>query len=314
MSRYRNVCFTLNYADGLIEFDEEKMDYLVYQEEVGAEGNYHFQGYCEFAYAMNLAPAKELLGGPTVHIERRRGTQAQAIAYCKDPEKRIAHTEPYEEGTPRVQGKRQDLEGFKDAVLSGKRKRDLMDDHFGIFAKFPKFYTTLTMMHRPRRSEELVVTLLIGDTGLGKTRFVYDAHGEDDEFYVTPLGEPWYDGYDGHKFVLFDDFAGKMSKVSLCDLLCLLDRYPQLVKTKGGFTWWLPNQVYLTTNILPTYWYDWGTKHKISQYWALARRIHKVRLYYVPLSGADSRSADLDSEAWFKENAPEETTSSFIGQ
>ncbi len=301
MSRFRNVVFTLNNPEGHLEFISEKMDYLVYQEEVGEQGNYHFQGYCEFKEKQSMSVAKTMLGGEP-HIEARRGTQAQAIAYAKKEETRVDG--PFEFGEPKSQGKRQDLEGFKDAVMAGKRKRDLMDDHFGIFARYPKFYTTLTEMHRPRRSEELVVTLIIGDTGLGKTRYVIDAHGEDDELYVTPLGQAWYDGYDGHKIVLFDDFAGKMSKVALCDLLRLLDIYPQRVPTKGGFTWWMPNKVFITTNILPKDWYDWG--NRLSQYWALARRIHSVRFYYVPLSGADSSSADLDSEAWFKENAPEE--------
>lgn len=161
-------------------------------------------------------------------------------------------------------------------------------------------------MHRPRRSEELVVTLLWGPTGLGKTRYVMDTFGEDEELFVTPLGNPWYDGYDGQKIVLFDDFAGKASKTTLCDLLRLLDRYPQRVPTKGGFTWWMPTQVFLTSNILPKEWYTWT--NRMEHYWALARRIHKVRIYYVPLSGADSCSADIDSAMWFEENKPDEAT------
>ncbi len=289
-----------------MEFVEDKMEYLVYQEEVGEEGNHHFQGYCEFKAQISLNPCKQLLGGPTVHIAARKGTQEQAIAYCKKVDETYIDG-PWEFGEPRSQGKRIDLESFKDAVMSGKRKRDLIDDHFGVIARYPKFYTTLTEQNRPRRSTDLVVSLLIGKTGTGKTRSVYEAHEENPDFYVTPLtgSKPWYDGYDGHTVVLLDDFAGKRSHIGLCDLLRLLDRYPQRVETKGGFTWWMPDQVFITTNILPKDWYTW--ENRLEQYWALARRIHKVRLHYVPLSGADCSSADLDSEAWFKENAPEES-------
>ncbi len=104
MAQYSNVCFTLNNPEDMIMFDAEAMVYLVYQEEIGDSGTYHLQGYCEFSNRVRLTTAKALLGGATVHLERRRGSQAQAIAYCKDADKRLANTEPYEDGTPRTQG------------------------------------------------------------------------------------------------------------------------------------------------------------------------------------------------------------------
>jgi len=304
MPRYRCVVFTWNNPDGHLDFVEDKMEYLVYQEEVGDSGTYHFQGYCEFKYAMSLLPLKELLGGLAVHIEARRGTQEQAIAYAKKEDTRVDG--PFEFGTPRSQGKRVDLEAFKDAVLSGKRKRDLVEDHYVILARYGKFYDTLTMMNRPRRSTDLVVTLLYGPTGTGKTRWVMDKFGQDDDFYRAPLnnGTMWYDTYDGHAKVLLDDFAGKASYISLCSLLQLLDRYPILVPTKGSHTWWLPDEVFVTTNILPKNWYTW--ENRAEQYKALARRFHKVSLYNVPVPGTDRVQTDIDSELFFRENAPEE--------
>ncbi len=303
MARYRNVVFTWNNPDGHLEFIDSQMEYLVYQEEIGESGNYHFQGYCEFTSQLRLAAAKDLLGGETVHLERRRGTAEQAIAYAKKEDTRIDG--PFEYGVPRTQGKRMDLEGFKDAVMSGKRKRDLLDDHVGIIARYPKFYDQLTMMNRPTRTTELVVKLLIGDTGLGKTRSVMDKYGGNDEFYIAPLnnGTMWHDAYDGHTVVLIDDFSGKSSHVSLCYLLRLLDRYPVLVPTKGGHTWWLPNEVFVTTNILPKDWYSWENRGE--QYKALARRFHEVLLYYVPLSDSDCGYV-MQDQLWWQENAPRE--------
>ncbi len=285
MARYRNVVFTWNNPSGEIEFEDGRMQYLVYQEEVGASGTYHFQGYCEFTSPVTHNTAKQMLGGPTVHIERRRGTQAQAIAYCKKDDTRIAHTEPIEEGTPHQQGKRVDLEGFKDAVFGGERKRDLVHDHVAILARYPKFYATLTELNRPRRSAAPVVTLLIGETGTGKTRHVVDRFGDDQDFWRSPLnnGKLWFDGYDGHSVVLLDDFCGRASSYPLCDLLQLLDRYTIQVPTKGGHTWWLPNEVFVTTNLLPRDWYDW--KNRGEHYKALARRFSKVLVYFVPMPG-----------------------------
>ncbi len=305
MSRYRNVCFTWNNPEGLIEFDEDKMDYLVYQEEIGESGTYHFQGYCEFKNKISLNPAKALLGGATVHLERRRGTALQASAYAKKDDTRVTHTTPYEFGELKEQGKRNDLEAFKDAVLTGGKKRTMIDEFWSIFARHPKFYDTLTMLHRPKRTTELVVSLLIGDTGTGKTRYVMDHYGEDPDFYVIPIsnGTMWYDAYDGHTKVLLDDFGGASSHVSLCSLLRMLDRYPVLVPTKGGHTWWMPDEVFVTTNILPQHWYKWENRGE--QYKALARRFNKVLLYYVSLPGTHS-SYVLQEPIWWEENKPNE--------
>ncbi len=303
-AQYWNVCFTFNNPDGHLQFDEESMSYLVYQEEQGESGTHHFQGYCEFKAKLSLGSAKELLGGDTVHIERRRGTQSEAINYCKKRDDSYIDG-PWEFGECKAQGKRVDLEAFKDAVMSGKRKRDLVDEHLNILARYPKFYTTLTEMHRPRRSEELVVTLNFGPTGTGKTRTVFDKYEDDPEFYITPLsnGTPWYDGYDGHTIVLLDDFSGSASHISLCNLLRLLDRYPLYVPTKGSHTWWLPTEVFITSNIHPAYWYkDWT--NRVEQYDALARRIHKVCVYSLPMPGIDCLPTFVDKDLFFSEERP----------
>ncbi len=305
MSLFRNACFTLNNPDELLEFKPEYMEYLVYQEEIGESGTYHFQGYCEFSKRVRLNAAKQLLGGDAVHIEGRRGTQAQAIAYATKEDTRVAYTVPYEDGTPRTQGKRNDLEGFKEAVFAGDKMRDLIHEHTNVVARYPKFYHTLTQLNRPERTTDLVVTLHYGETGLGKTRSVYDEWGTDPSFYRTPLSNntPWFDGYDGHPIVLIDDFSGASSHLPLCTLLQLLDRYPISVPTKGGHTWWLPNEVHVTTNILPKDWYKWEGRE--GQYKALARRFHKVYLYYVPLSGVDRGRCPQDP-VWWEENKPDE--------
>ncbi len=305
MARYRNVVFTWNNPTGLIEFQEEEMQYLVYQEEIGENGTYHFQGYCEFTKQMTARRAEDLLGGQAF-MAPRRGTAAQAIAYCKKDDTRIPHTEPYEFGEPNCQGKRIDLEAFKDEVMSGARERDLLDDHFGILARYPRFYGTLTKNNRPRRSADLVVTLLYGETGTGKTRAIEDAWGTDPEFYRTPLNNKtiWFDGYDGHTKVLLDDFSGAASHISLCNLLQLLDRYPVQVPTKGGHTWWLPNEVFVTTNLLPSSWYKWEGRGE--QYKALARRFSKVLVYFVPVPGTNNCFYEADRDTWWQENKPDE--------
>jgi len=299
-----NVCFTLNNPSDPIAFDVEKMHYLVYQREIGENGTPHFQGYCELKKQTAMSVVKELLGGPTVHLEKRRGTAGQAIAYCKKDETRTEGSQPVEFGEPKAtsQGARSDLIAFKDDIQQGKRKRDLIEDHLTVIAKYPKLYDTINYK-RPKRTEELKVILLIGPTGLGKTRFVMEHHADDDDFYIAPLsnGTMWYDTFDGHKSVMLDDFAGAASHMTLTSLLRLLDRYPVLVPTKGSHTWWLPNCIYVTTNILPALWYKW--ENRAEQYKALARRFTTVLLFHQPEEAEDQVWAEAP-DTWWKDNAP----------
>ncbi|AJP36354.1 replication-associated protein [Avon-Heathcote Estuary associated circular virus 5] len=307
--KFKNVCFTLNNpGEDPIPFDVEKMHYLVYQREVGANGTEHYQGYCELINQTRFNAVKALLGGGSVHIERRKGSAQEAAAYCKKDDTRApgASIQEFGEMHACTPGKRNDLKAFVDDVRSGtKRKRDLVEDHAGVLARYPKFYETLTLMARPVRTEELQVILHIGPTGLGKTRTVMDLYAADPGLYVTPLsnGTPWYDHYDGHHTVLLDDFSGRSSHMSLVTLLRLLDRYPVMVPTKGAHTWWCPNTIYVTTNILPSLWYEWGTRGE--HYRALARRFTKVVLFYEKLHADDPGMVEQDAN-WWKENCPPE--------
>ena len=77
---------------------------------------------------------------------------------------------------------------------------------------------------------------------------------------------------------MLDDFCGAASHITLGFLLQLLDRYTVMVPTKGGFTWWIPEHVYVTTNVFPRDWYKW--EGRLSQYRALARRFSEVLVFY----------------------------------
>ncbi len=314
MRTYQNICFTLNNPTEPIAFDEEKMYYLVYQKEVGEEGTPHFQGYCELKKRTREPATKALLGGIRVHLANRKGTALEASDYCKKDDTRVPGSLRMEFGEMKETnpGKRNDLKEFKDAVMSGtKRKRDLVDEHYGTLARYHRFYETLTMMNRPKRERELEVILHIGDTGLGKTRLVMDAHGDEDDFYIAPLsnGTPWFDTYDRHRTVLLDDFAGASSHMALTTLLRLLDRYPVMVPTKGGHTWWLPDKIYITTNILPKDWYKWEKRGE--HYRALARRVCRVITFWKPFNDQDPGHQE-EEEDWWQKNCPQEAEILYI--
>lgn len=316
MAQLTNVCFTYNNPSSPIIFNEEKMLYLVYQMEMGANNTPHYQGYCEFKSRTRFNAIKELLAGVggSCHIEARRGTQAQAIAYCKKDDTRVIGFEIKEFGTPKVTapGKRNDIKEFRDAVMNGdrKRKREIEEEFSSIICRYPKYYDTLRGMSRPIRTEDLKVVLIIGPPGTGKTRVVYDRYKNDmDELWECPIsnGTIWFDTYDLHKYVLLDDFAGASNHVTLTNLLRIIDRYPVQVPSKGAHTWWCPNVIFITTNIQPKDWYKWEGRE--IQYVSLARRftfVYEMEDVHDPAVGLDitppTRQHALE---WFRDNGPE---------
>ncbi len=210
-------------------------------------------------------------------LQVSKGTAVQCTIYCTKDDTR--EEGPWIIGTiSKGAGSRTDLVDFKDAIRSGKRKRDLWDSHTVQMAKYRHMYDDLRRCHRPKRTEELVVALLVGKTGTGKTFAVHTAW-EEGGYWDLPVsgGRMWFDGYDGETNVLFDDFAGKMSKVPLCMLLRILHEYPIQVEVKGSFVWWMPTNIAITTNFHPREWYDWTRREE--QYNALCRRIHQVTIF-----------------------------------
>lgn len=96
----RNILITINNPDDsdLLSLQSDRIQYSIYQVEKGKEGTVHIQGYVELKQASRLTGIKKLF--PRAHIERRLGTQQQAIEYCSKEDTRIEG--PFEYGTKRV--------------------------------------------------------------------------------------------------------------------------------------------------------------------------------------------------------------------
>ncbi len=299
----RKYCFTIN-TDAQLFYDElgtifeakkKTIQYICGQIEEAETGQLHFQGYCQLKRTQRRTwMSKNIRDGG--HYEKQKAeVNAAARNYCMKEDTMI---EPFiEYGTFVVgQGKRSDLTSFRDAILGGSRKIDLLDSHLKEMARYPKFYNMVRSLRRPTRTEDLVVRLNYGTTGLGKTKYAYDNF--DNELYPVPVtsGTLWFDGCDLHPVVLLDDFCGAASKVSLNYTLRLLDRYPIQVPNKGGFTWWMPRLIILTTNIHPRLWYKWDNRE--GQYDALLRRITEVWYYTAdrdPLLLLDENRKNFDA-------------------
>lgn len=268
-------CFTFNNpsltpdAFSSLIADLPDFQYLLFQEEQVTTR--HFQGYLEFSKLKRLQQLKKIDSG--IHWERRQGTQSQAMEYVRKEESRIAG--PFERGVPTetAQGHRSDLEEAVATLRSGGISA-VAREHPATFVRNSVGLFRLASLISPPKPV-LDVVLLYGPTETGKTRRFFDTFTDPDARWASPTTNGyWFDGYAGQPAALLDEFGGKLSGWKLSDTLRVLDRYPLQVPVKGGFVWWTPGSIYITSNHHPSLWWDYDGRS--TQYDALARRFSSV--------------------------------------
>ncbi len=271
MSRSKNWCFTLNnytpeeltLYSKLVE-THENVVYCVFGRERGEEGTPHLQGYLQLGTRLRLGQIRRIC--PRAHLEARKGSHVQARDYCMKDGHSLEEGEPEEV----QQGKRNDLVALKNDLDAGKRNRDIADNHFGSFLKYQRGINAYRLARAKDRDWMCSVVIYWGRSGAGKTRSVIDNIPDREDIYIHP-GEPWFDGYDQHPIVLFDDFGG--SEFKLTYLLKLLDRYPMRVPIKGGYVQWVPKEIYITSNQDPMLWFARALPEHVN---ALMRRVTNI--------------------------------------
>lgn len=281
MSKAKNWCFTLNnYTEDDLHrlrdwANSTACSYLIFGRERGESGTPHLQGYVQLHARQRLRYLRVNLS-ITAHFECARGSPKQASDYCK----KDGDFEEFGE-ISKGQGRRSDLEAVVQAIREGKNKRELAEEHPAAVLRYGKNIDQLRICQRPpTRVGPPVLQVFWGNTGLGKTRRVHE-ECPPEELWIHP-GEKWFDGYDGHKYVLFDDFDGGWFKLGY--LLKLLDRYTFQVPIKGGHVWWNPEFIYITSNIDPREWYSNAAQKQVD---ALLRRLHEfgtIHHYANPLN------------------------------
>lgn len=279
----------------------DNITYVCGQLEKGT--NLHFQSYMQLQIAKPLSWMKNVVS-KTAHLELQYKTASAESGKhyaskphegcdCKEcileretptviPDTFVEYGQIRKKGTGPGQGSRTDLIELRDKIKTGARERDIVedDDLVVTYANNLKFHDRIRMLYPPPPLENGVdVRLYVGEPGAGKTR---KAYAESDDLYEVPIdnGTKWYDGYDQHKVMLFDDFAGKVDHITLVNTLKLFDRYVRKIPVKGTHTWLRSEIVIVTSNYHPRAWYDWTTREK--SYKALCRRFKSITVFEEP--------------------------------
>lgn len=271
-------CFTYNNPQHTEEelialFEPLESEYIVFQLEEGAQETPHFQGYVCFFEKKRLSQIRHLFPG---HFSVARGTVAQNRTYCTKAEGRIGDF--CEIGNPPEEmGARTDLTELHLRLKQGRlTNREFSNEFFPIWARNPRlaenYYAAQSESRRPENG--FTCTLLVGIAGAGKSflaqKMANDIFGTGHVFRKPP-GQ-WWDGYNGERVVIFDDFSG--SSLSLTDFKLVIDRYPLRVQVKGTSLDLAANHFFITSNKNPLDW--WREEIATREGEAITRRITKV--------------------------------------
>lgn len=290
MSQGKNWCFTLNANEDAGEHitwpcpgsecpisgwvAAGDIEYMVCQVEKVA--HVHIQGYIQFKKNMRLTALKRI--SAAAHWELRRGSHTDARDYCKKPDSRV--NGPWEFGTERdSQGKRTDLEAIGALVKARKTNYEIVEACGASASKFAKHIGflrfTYTEADSDRQLQGVRVIVLYGASGKGKTYAAVNFIAGNKDYYICEApshasSKLWFDGYEGQRTLILDDFEGSFCQFRF--LLRLLDVYKLKVEVKGGHAWAVWTTVVITSNTHPSAWYsNMDTA-------PLKRRINEIRL------------------------------------
>lgn len=266
--------------------DEEwkkKVRYCIWQYEIAPEtGRKHVQGYVELHTPVRIPGMKDLMGTPKAHLEGRKGTRDQARAYCQKADTRDPELGgPYEWGewSGKGAGNRSDLTNAiqvlkKDGVMAVAREHPetFVRNHRGL----RELAYTLRQEEAQSKLRNVTIIVLYGTPGAGKSHVCFQLAQRLKlvAYPVTPPnkgGPVWFNGYNGEKMIIMDDFSDWMDYQPL---LRLTDKYPYQVQSKGGMIWAEWNLVVFTSMAHWQSWYHGTLFTGMNDPRALERRIH----------------------------------------
>lgn len=258
-----------------------RVKYLKYQLEKSSTQRLHLQGVICFTSPRKLNTVKTIIGN-NPHIEIAHDLKA-SISYCgKESTRQLG---PFEFGTaPINQGKRSDLIDLWENIKSEKRVYDIIteDPKMARYEKQIKFMKFLSCEQKSDRTLTGINVLVFwGPTGLGKT-YAATSFNPDDYYICEPPSTKgskiWFDGYEGQKLLILDEFTSECCTIEY--LKRLLDVYKLKVEFKGGHCWANWTTVIITSNYHPSDWYQAPMHIDQSAYLApLERRIKEIRFF-----------------------------------
>jgi len=184
----------------------------------------HWQIYIKTKQPFSFRKLKPLLPNNT-HVESTRSPKKAAM-YCQKQDTRVdgpffigsnmEHKSTWDELRERIQRRELDTIIDKQFPLYIRHRRAILDE--------------LAKQQLPVSFNHCRGIWISGPTGCGKTRTCNEL-----PIYWKPLNK-WWDGYDGQRYVLFDDIDSDIWKWAINYIKLWTDHYPVRGEIKGGYT------------------------------------------------------------------------------
>jgi len=270
-SKYIHLVFTLNnYVDNSLDKlkDWDQITYLIAGKEIAPNtGTPHLQGYFELKTNVLGSTIKNRL--PSAHLEPRFGTAKQAADYCKKDGDIFI-----EQGKISQQGHRTDLDHVATLIMEGKPMKEIREENPTQYLRYAKNIKDMHSYYAKPRNTKPIVMVLYGSTGTGKTLMARKLM-QDNAYYIwTPTKGHWFDGYDAHTHVIFDEYRGQLP---IDSFLTLIDRNETTVQTKGSTQQFVATFIVITSPCHPILWnHNGGLNAQEDKYAQLNRRITHI--------------------------------------
>lgn len=267
--------------------DFKSATYCCLSDEIGGDTKtFHTHIFIYFNSAVRFSTLLNKFPGG--HFEMCKGTCAENRDYIfkqgkwKNSEKGVTNISDshFELGEMPIerQGARNDLSDLYDMIRSGMSDYQILLDN-------PSYMTRLDAIEQCRqilRREEFKskwrdvhVVYIYGDSGSGKTKYVFDKHGYDNVYRVVDYITP-FDDYESQQVLVLDEFR---SSLTFSFLLNLLDGYPLQLHCRYRNKMACFNTVYLISNI-PLNQQYFNIRQEEPKSWnALLRRINQIMIF-----------------------------------
>ncbi|AGS36187.1 replication-associated protein [Circoviridae 4 LDMD-2013] len=265
MSRSRGWVFTAQAGSSGLSaiatlLDNVDCDYMVYQEETGAGGRKHLQGFVWWRTQRTFNSVKGKLPDG-VHLEKQRGTNKEAADYCRKVgpggwnggHRGERGEQPADAGRP-TGGSKHAVEALRKAQKHGVKR--VLDEDPECFLKHHTALEKAARLEATARvpqERDLTVWWIHGDAGSGKSRFATRYDNPDNTCIISDSAGGWLDGYAGQRTLVIDDFEGLMPYQQIKRMLDVY-RYQAPVKGDHVAAEW--TTVLITSNEHPSSYYQ----------------------------------------------------------
>ena len=244
----------------LVDALQQVFDAAVGQPERGEGGYRHFQVFAQGKRQRFSTLKKKLaaVGLGDAHMEPRKGSVSEAVGYCSKEKTRDGDGFEFgqidrHEKEDSHQGERSDLQRLKARAEAGETVNQILLSEDGERAARYLGWLRATCeaaqaeRYRTAVREGLEVNYLWGETGVGKTSYVYENEGIGNTYTVSDYGHA-FDKYEGERCLLLDEYTGQLSMPSI---LKILDKWPMQLPARYTNRWAAFSRIWVVSNIPP---------------------------------------------------------------